>query len=137
MEEQIMDIIPVEKFGKDHWSLLAYIETCCADNGGVIDLRRVRVNPNTHPLCAVGQHSPRNWLPTYSTILNDSTLLYGHDDIDCLDDLEKAGMIYIKSLVNGFVFLSPLGIKISARLRKHKIEGKQYRDFEIGAVVVG
>lgn len=131
-----METTSVRKFGKDHWSLLTYIETCCVDNGGAIDFRRIRVNPETHPLCAVGQYSPRQWKPTYSTILNDNTLLYGHDDIDCLDDLEKAGMIYIKSLVNGFMVISPLGIEISAMLRKHKIEGKQYRDFEIGAVVV-
>lgn len=126
-------ITPIERFGKDHWSLLAYIETCCVDHAGRIDYRRIRVNPNTHPMLAIGQFSPRKWEPTYSTILNDSTLIYGHDDVDCLDDLEKAGMITIDSVVNGLVALSPLGIQISAMLRKWKIEGKQYRDFRFGS----
>lgn len=127
----MVDFIPVEKWGKDHWSLLAYIETCCVDQEGHFELVRIRVNPNTHPLCAVGKLSPRKWMPSYGTILNDGTVLEEHDDINCLNDLEKAGMIYVKSLVNGFAQLSPLGIKVSALLREHKIAGKMYRDFRL------
>jgi hypothetical protein len=123
--------IPVDKWGKDHWSLLAYIETCCVDQKGHFELVRIRVNPYTHPLCAVGMLSHRKWKPDYDTLLNDGTRLINHDDIDCLDDLEVAGMVFIKSLVNGFAYLTPLGITVSAKLREYKIAGKNYKDFKL------
>lgn len=38
-----MSATPVEKFGKDHWSMV--------DDGiGQVDKRRVRSNPERHPL---------------------------------------------------------------------------------------
>src|SRR5208282_5100880 len=109
---------------KDHWSLLAYIETCCVDHNGHFELTRIRVNPETHPLLAVGKPSQRRWEPSYGTRLNDSSIISSHDDIDCLDDLETSGMIYIQSLVNAIAVLSPMGIIVSAQLRAHKIAGK-------------
>ena len=102
-------MIPIEKWGNDHWSLLAYIETCCVDQNGHFELTRIRVNPDTHPMLAVGLLSARKWASNYDTVLNDTTTVPGHDDVDCLGDLEKAGMIYIQSLVNGFAVLSPMG----------------------------
>jgi hypothetical protein len=130
----MIERIPIEKWGKDHWSLLAYIETCCVDQNGHFELTRIRVNPGTHPLLAVGMLSARKWGPVCNTVLNDNTLLYGHDDVDCLDDLEEAGMIEIYSLVNGIAGLTPLGIKVSAQLREHKIVGRNYKDFRIGCI---
>ena len=34
--------ITVDEFGKDHWSLFAYIETRCVDHKGVLDLAHMR-----------------------------------------------------------------------------------------------
>jgi len=127
-------MIPVERWGKDHWSLLAYIETCCVDQSGRFELTRVRVNPNTHPLLAVGLLSARKWQSSYGTRLNDDSILPQHDDIDCLDDLENAGMIYLQSLVNAIAVLSPMGIIVSSQLRAHKIAGNMYRDFKIASI---
>jgi len=124
-------MIPVEMWGKDHWSLLAYIETCCVDQNGHFELTRIRVNPYTHPMLAVGKLSARKWASNYNTVLNDGSDIPNHDDIDCLHDLEDVGMIYIKSFVNGFAALSPLGIVISAQLRAHNIVGNNYKDFKV------
>ena len=124
-------MISIDKWGKDHWSLLAYIETCCVDHNGHFNLMRIRVNPSTHPLLAVGKLSPRRWEPSYGTRLNDGTELPQHDDVDCLDDLSGAGMIFISSLVNAHAVLSPLGIVVAEKLRKHKIEGGKYGEFKI------
>lgn len=41
-----MDFTHPSLFGKDHWSLLAYVETCCVDGQdgiGTLDRRRLRV----------------------------------------------------------------------------------------------
>lgn len=29
-------MIPIEKFGKDHWSTFAYVETLAVENNGII-----------------------------------------------------------------------------------------------------
>lgn len=141
--------VPALKFGKDHWSLLAYIETLCVDgkNGvGAIDHRRVRCNEVSHsPL--KGVYDGRAWKPSYGTRLSgffdyperaDSAKaaqagyqLLTHDDWDCLDDLESAGYVEILSMVNGFVRLKPDGIRVSALLRKHKVEGGMYANFTL------
>ncbi len=121
--------------GKDHWSLLSYIETCCVDHEGHFDLMRIRVNPESHPLLAIGKLSLRKWQSLYGTQLNDNSILSNHDDVDCLNDLEKAGMIYIQSLVNAIAVLSPMGIIVSSQLRNHKIKGGQYKDFKIQSIV--
>ena len=41
-----MNKITIEQFGKDHWSLLLYIETRIYNYGGVLDLYHMRIkNP--------------------------------------------------------------------------------------------
>lgn len=66
-----MDFTHPSLFGKDHWSLLAYVETCCVDGQdgiGTLDRRRLRCNENNHPLLK-GAYSPTGWQPSYSTRL--------------------------------------------------------------------
>lgn len=129
--------IAVNDFGKDHWSLLAYIETCCVDSNGKFDLRRIRVNPKTHPQHAVDILSDRKWSSNYGTILNGGRVLPDHDDIDCLEDLERLGFIYIKSLVSEVAVLSPMGIIVSNQIRNHKASGGKYSDFKISPICEG
>lgn len=43
------DPVPVEKFGKDHWSTFAYIETRCVDYKGVPDRDHMRCDVDRHP----------------------------------------------------------------------------------------
>lgn len=134
--------VPVEQFGKDHWSLLAYVETCCVDGHrgvGTIDYRRLRCNPHTHPLLSGSLRGPRMWKPEYGTRLrgywredhttNTSMLILDHDDIDCLDDLVDAGLIEIDSLINGFVRMTSKGMRIASAIREHKVHGGQFATF--------
>lgn len=68
-----------EKFGKDHWSLLLYVETCVVDGDGVIDTRRMRT---------WGTHGKHN------TILAGGELaIEGHDDWACLAELVDEKMV--------------------------------------------
>lgn len=139
-----MKKVNVTDFGKDHWSLLAYIETLCVDSGkggiGEIDKLRVRCNPKRHPLHAVSSGlGPRTWKPEYGTRLtgfwkDDKTTdpkrqLKSHDDWDCLYDLEMAGLLAIISEVNGFVRLTRRGIRMTAEVRAHKAQGGVFATF--------
>ena len=72
---------------------------------------------------------PKHWKPSHSTRLRDNMIIDGHDDWDCLDDLDDAGLVEIISLINGFVRMTDYGLAITALLRKHKASGGKYRDF--------
>jgi hypothetical protein len=119
---------PVAEWGKDHWSTLAYAETCCVDNGhggvGRLSIVRMRCDADRHPLLA---HSgSRGKFPTR---LKGGVGLADHDDWDCLEDAERAGYCTVLSLVNGFVQLTPRGEKVCAALRAHKARGGNFADF--------
>jgi hypothetical protein len=130
------------KFGKDHWSLLAYLESRCAAGQygvGVIDFRRIRCNPANHPLQAVNRVP---WRSEYGTKLAGffsftdhaearaaGVQLTAHDDWDCIDDLVSAELLTLTSATNGLVKLTPLGVEVCAELSKHKAKGGQFAEF--------
>jgi len=140
-----MEPVPVDRWGKDHWSTLAYIETCCVDKDGVggdgvakVDHRRMRCNPDRHP--PVGKILGEDaWDETYGTRLkgyfadkdNPDLRLQAHDDWDCVDDMEAAGMAEVISFVNGFVRLTDKGLDFAQALRRHKAAGSHYAYFEV------
>jgi hypothetical protein len=148
--------VPASDFGKDHWSLLAYLETCLVDpqdnrlgtaRGGITRLppkhgefnkERLRCNEERHPLHAVNA-SVGHWQPAYGTRLagywradesrDPARQLSVHDDWDCLNDLEAAGYIKVMSEANGIFQITDAGIAMAARLRDHKCRGGNFADF--------
>lgn len=142
---------PMQRWGKDHWSMLAYVETLCVDGEkgvGTIDKRRVRSNEKTHPLLAVNANVG-GWKPQWGTRLKGyfdfakesfsmdpskaeeaGFQLPQHDDWDCLEDIQAAGLVNIHSLVNGFVQMTPNGLDVCAQLRAHKSNGGMFANFE-------
>lgn len=140
--------VPVEQFGKDHWSLLAYVETCCVDSStapvGTIDKRRLRCNENTHPLHAVNFEATSGrvkWQPSYGSRLRgyfeadeehrENLRLNDHDDWDALNDLEDAGFLEVISEANGFVKMTTMGNMVVARIREHKSGGGNFANFRV------
>lgn len=135
----------MKDFGKDHWSLLAYIETLLVDSVhrgvGVIDKRRVRSNEKTHPMHAVNANlsSAIRWKPEYGTRLSGFWIdgertdpkrqLSDHDDWDCLNDLESAGLLEVLSEANGFVRLTDKGLTVAGLLRAWKAKGGVFSTF--------
>lgn len=132
-----MKAVPVSRFGKDHWSLLAYVETRCVDsatNTGQLDPKRMRCNPKRHPMMAVSIFSERRWEPRYGSrlrVTRTGTIpqLKTHDDLDCLDDLEAAGLVEVLSLINSIVRMTPDGLTVAHALRKHKADGGLFTTF--------
>ena len=133
--------IQTKDFGKDHWSLLAYIETRCVDHKGVLDLAHLRVrnpaiNSPSYPM------SRPMWKPLYGTRLSgyfndngtkdETRLLKKHDDLDCFDDLENAG--YIENMGTGLnpaCKITKLGGQVASLLRQHKADGKHFATFKV------
>lgn len=129
--EWMTEKITIDLFGKDHWSLFAYCETRAVDYKGVLALEHMTVK---NPAIRGG------WKPEYGTRLKgywkedgttDETLkLQDHDDLDCLDELEEAGLIKnIGSGLNPAVKLTDLGKKVASDLREHKANGGMFANF--------
>ena len=110
--------IPMEKWGKDHWTTLAYVETRAVDGDGVLDRRHMRCDSKLHPLLA---HYASYRAPP--TQLKNLELLPDHDDWDCLDDIEVAGLVVdIGTGIGRKYQLTDLGWKIAGALRRHLAE---------------
>ena len=138
---KLFNTISMLKFGRDHWSLLAYIESSCVNSqGGIctIEKNRMRCNPVKHPLLSSGIQ----WKDEYGTRLaqfdpsdgneesfRKSTQISGHDDWDCLDDLESSGFIEILSLSNPTVKMTGKGLLVSSNLREFKAAGGSFSRF--------
>ena len=129
--------VPIEKWGKDHWSLVAYIETRCVDYGGVLEPQHMRCNPANHPEYAVVARSfGIQWSPTYGTRLHGffehqtdtSLILSEHDDWDCLEDIQAAGLV---KATKTKVVMTDSGLRVAEALRKFKAKGGMFADFTL------
>ena len=133
--------IPIEDWGKDHWSTFAYVETCVVDQQP-LDRDRLRCNVKVRPHLVgptVNRFGNAKWQNDYGSRLKgfftkgepDKTRqLPKHDDWDCLEDFEEAGLIEFVSVINAIVLLTEKGIAVAALLRKHKALGGNFANFE-------
>lgn len=127
--------IPMAKWGKDHWSLLGYVDVRCVDYKGVLCNDHMRTDINKHPLLM----SPRvasvyaGSKEKYPTRLKNNEVQHDHDDWDCLDDMEAFGLVEIISLINGFVTLTRLGSELAGLVRAHKAAGGSFATFDVPA----
>lgn len=101
--------VPMARFGKDHWSTFAYIETRIVDYRGKLAADSMRCDRDRHPgLHSVRHHSAGYGDRKYPTRLKteqpNPTLpgaaprwglveIADHDDYDCVDDLIAAGLL--------------------------------------------
>lgn len=117
--------IPMERWGKDHWSTLAYLETLAVDNKGkaIPDGRRMRTILKKHPFSTNTYDSTK-----YPTRLKDGKETKNHDDWDCIEDMIREGLLVEKKKNKSFKFTKK-GIKIAQSLREFKIKGGNFGDF--------
>lgn len=120
--------VDIAKFGRDHWSTFAYVEACAVDNEGRINPRRMRCDEERHP-----QFSHIRCVTSPTRLRGDETLS-GHDDWDCIDDCEVAGLLINVGTGLDLVYqLTPLGQKVASDLRIHKQNRGTFGTFEIGS----
>ncbi len=88
--------IPLDRWGKDHYSTLAYLETRAVDYAGVIRNANMRTSIKRHPLFVArgGLGSPTDG-GEYPTTYKDGEM-NEHDDWDCLNDMVEAGLLAVK-----------------------------------------
>ena len=125
--------VPINKFGKDHWSTFAYIETRIIDYGGKPCRDHMRTDRDRHPKLVGPRVFVCDSAPNikYPTILKDGTSLVDHDDWDCLEDCEHAGLLKTSGTVNRTYTLTEEGRQVAGQLREHKSTGGNYGDFEV------
>jgi len=132
----------MEQFGKDHWSLVGYVGCRVSSNDGILGFEHMRCHPDRHPHYLGYRRATfgPGWSADYSTRIagyfeteDEDRLNYrldDHDDWDCLQDLEAAGLIEIRGTgLQPFVVMTDYGFKIEARLRKHKARGGSFNNF--------
>lgn len=114
--------LKVSQFGKDHWTLFAYVETRCVDYDGKLDEKHLRRDGRSYPTRLKGYFKNKN---------NPKFSIENHSDFDCLEDLEKVGFIRIIKNLSNAIELTEEGYKVVSMLRKFKCDGGQYADFSL------
>lgn len=139
------DLIPVDFWGKDHYSTLAYVETVMVECAGFevgVD-PRMRSNRRTFRMLMQTNKSPRragsnSWQlaramePQHTSFLKHGATSEGHDDWCCLQDMASAGLFTDGDDCvepGNVLHLSDLGRRFVVALREHKAAGGQFGDF--------
>ncbi len=142
------DYVPVDNFGKDHWTTLAYAETVMVDCGGFqvgCDARmrqgrrhyRVMREMCMNPKRISGRSSAATVMDLkYSTVLKDGTMVQGHDDWHCVQDMANAGWLHVDGYASAdavepgaILHLTALGRTVADQLRAHKAAGGTFASF--------
>jgi hypothetical protein len=102
--------VPLNRFGRDHWQLLLYVETAAVDHAGLLDADRMRTDRERHPMFFMaGKRAAKGGNleggGRYPTRLKseqpreDGTWgeveLAGHDDWDALDDMCRVALLWV------------------------------------------
>lgn len=135
-----METVSIENWGKDHWSLLAYIEYRGVNHQGILDKMHLRIK---NPMVANSTDYPLprpEWQPGWGTKLrgyfhpngdrDESKMLPDHDDLDCIEDMEKAGLVEnLGTGLNPACKLTKKGQQFANALSAHKQEGMSFAAF--------
>jgi len=133
-----MRTVSMAEWGKDHWSLLAHVETCCVDAKGELDHDRMRTNVRRHPGLAgprvvISDRLHENKAYRYPTRLRSGTEPE-HDDWDCFYDLVAGGLIVDDGTgIHPLARMTPSGTRLAAEIRKHKSGGGSFFTFIPGS----
>lgn len=131
--------VPVSKWGKDHWSTFAYLETRAVDHKGIVDNSRMRCNVRLHKEFAFENFGNVVSGDKYPTRLKQGEL-EKHDDWSCLEDMVATGLLraFTRVKFHGQIFgnsearveLTELGQIYAEQLRRHKMNGGAFATFE-------
>lgn len=115
-------LVTMDRWGTDHWSTFAYAETTL-EMGGYLDMRKMRMDGDTYPSRLKGEELP------------------SHNDLDCLFDAQDLHLLTIsratqrnsKGEVKAATYLvefTDRGFELAHALRKHKAQGRNFREFD-------
>lgn len=102
--------VPMSRWGKDHWSTFAYVETRIVDHRGRLDHDHMRTHARRHPMMiaakrrvSLGSRDGSRYPTRLKRALPlgqvtgepQPVLLPDHDDYDCIDDAIAAGLLTV------------------------------------------
>jgi hypothetical protein len=127
------EAVPIEQWGRDHWSTLLYVESVCVDHDGIPNRDRMRVDLERHPFYGGRAHWIQDRKAKYPTRLKGGVEKHDHDDWDCVEDMVEAGVVdWIGTGANPQFALTEKGYKLAAALRQHRAEsGRKTDSFEV------
>lgn len=150
--------IPITLWGKDHWSVLAYVETVMVEHQGRFEIGwDPRLRQRSDRFSTFWRDQPTPLRPkadsskdsgpvrgkpmdeAHTTRLNDGRSVPQHDDWSCLEDMVAAGVVIGENpnLPPGvepgqILVLTPLGHDLCAGLRRHKASpGGRFATFRV------
>jgi hypothetical protein len=100
--------VPLARWGKDHWTVLAYVEARAVDHRGMLSHDQMRCDRGRHQMFFTAKRLPATMSAAadgarYPTRLKTprpdaggrwgSVELPGHDDYDCLADTVREGLV--------------------------------------------
>lgn len=101
----------LSSFGPQHWQALLRLE-----QAAVMRLPVPASQWRIHPRHARDAASaPATWTPAMGTRLADGTVLPDHDDLDCIEDLRRVGLLHPTEAAT----LLPLGWSYAADARRY------------------
>lgn len=131
-----LEPIPMDKWGKDHWSTLAYLETLAVDGGkdgwAIPKRERMRTNEKRHPhlLGSTLGGTESFHASKYPTRLKEGEVKE-HDDWDCVDDaIEEKLVEDVGTGLNRAYKFTELGKEVMGKLRIFKMSGGSFKDFD-------
>lgn len=136
------ELVPMDQWGKDHWSTLGYVEAVSVENAGfqVGSDPRMKTNRRHTRVLAACPRPKRTagftlgvvMEPEHATRLKDGTQIPNHDDWACLQDFVGAGLFQHGAEVEPkkVLKLSERGLALTAALRAHKADGGSFATFD-------
>lgn len=91
--------IPLTSFGQDHWSTFTYLKTRAVDHCGRLNPDNLRIDRTRHEHMIGRRKAAFGGGPCgskYPTRIAGNVEVKGHDDWDCLLDIERAGLIVVE-----------------------------------------
>ena len=133
--------VPPELWGKDHVSTMVYIESVCVDGSGQPRSEKMRTWGGRPQKGKVRGFPSVEFEKEYPTRLSNGVELHDHDDWDCVNDMEAAGLIIWNGTGIQPIFeLTPGGWMFAGMLRRHlakmSLVGKRgYLGFDVADAV--
>ncbi|MDX3694983.1 hypothetical protein PV726_32520 [Streptomyces europaeiscabiei] len=116
--------IAPDRWGRDHWGLLAFVETCEVDCHGLIDWDRVTLSRTNWPMLwaarspwtlGVAEDAADAFGVRLRDVANQPATLFGHCAADALMDLVESGLVTIEmpqTDEDGQYYLKPDGRRL-------------------------
>lgn len=136
------DYVPLDKFGRDHWSTLAYVETVMVECGGFQVGSDPHMRSGRRNWRVLREGCPKPKRPTRSSLANDlvmsrehgsrlsdGTYVPGHDDWHCIQDMVVLGFFDSDAEPGVTLRFLPLGQSVALALRQHKANGGTFASF--------